>query len=161
MCNSSSNLTYTCVSKRADGRGQSYFSAWKAFRPWLFPLLLHVPCIPSPPSVCSVVLKSALCRYTLQISSPRWHEKVPLRTETKLNQFWPSKWPGVYSYVPQKNQVWKRYLKYWLSEREQGTRGNGVISSSMSEISLHHSTVLKEKTIHLSGTSHQFFIPSE
>lgn len=131
---------------------------------------MYLVCLSSPPRppppVYSVVLKSALCRYTFQISSPRWHEKVLLRTETKLNQFWPRKWPGFYPYVPKrtkcgKDTVCKTLQILAVRVREQGTRGNGVISSSMSENSLHHSTVLKEKTIHLWGTSHQFFTPSE
>lgn len=143
MCNSSSNLTYTCVSKRMDERRQSSFSAWKALRHWLLPLLLHVPCMPlfPPSSVRSIVLKSAFFKYTFRTSSPQWLEEVPFRTETKLNQIWAWKWLGFYPYLPQKNQMWKDTVcktfkilavRVW----ELGAHGNGIISSGTSDISL-------------------------
>lgn len=124
-------------------KGESSFSAWKALRHWLFPLLLHVPCMPlfPPSSVRLIVLKSAFFKYTFRTSSPQWHEEVPFRTETKLNQIWAWKWLGFYPYLPQKNQMWKDTacktfkilaVRVW----ELGAHGNGIISSGTSDISL-------------------------
>lgn len=126
MCNSSSNLTYTCVSKRMDERRHSSFSAWKAFRPWLLLWLLHVSCVPfSPPSsVYLIFLKSAFFKYTFKTSSPRWHEKVSFRMATKPNQFWVQKWLGFYLYLPQKNGKDKMYKGFRvLGSRVWGSWG--------------------------------------
>lgn len=106
MCNSSSNLTYTCVSKRMDERRHDSFSAWKTFRPLLLLSFLHVPCMPLPPpsSMCSVFVKSTFLKYTFQTSSPRWHEKFSHRKATKPEQCWAWKWLGFYLHLPQKHR---------------------------------------------------------
>lgn len=129
MCNSSSNLTYTCVSKRMDERRHRSFSAWKTFRPSLLLLLLHVPCMPlSPPSsVCSVFVKLAFFKYTFQTSSPQWHEKVSCRKATKPKQRWAWKWLGVHLLFTPKAQ------KRCNAQNLQSTGYQDVIAGDLRE----------------------------
>lgn len=141
MCDSSSNLNNTCVSKRMDGRRHSSSPAWTVFSQtlWLLPLLPACPLCASlfPHSVCSIIIKSELLKSTFRAFSQHWHNKVPFRTGTKIKQFWAWKemvW-DFSIFTPWEPSVEKiqcaKPSESWLAGC-----GSRVIPCRMSEISL-------------------------
>ena len=101
----------------------------------------YLVCLSSPASsLCSTVLTLALFKYAFWTSSPQWHAKVSFRTES-----WTSSelenGLGFIRIYPKRTKCGKASARQTfrvLAARvwELGTHGNGVVSSSTSELSL-------------------------
>lgn len=81
MCNSSSNLTYTCVNERMGDRRHSSFFCMKSFQTLASPFAPACTLYASPLAFC--VLSSLTFKYTFWTYSPQWLEKVPFRNRNK------------------------------------------------------------------------------